>query len=223
MCGRFAIKFDVLDAEREFDVKEVLHQFQPNYNVAPMQNIPVVFNQDGSNVLDVFRWGLIPHWAKDEKLAYKMINSRIESVAEKPSFRRAFMEGRVLIPASGFYEWKKAGDTKQPYFIHLKEKDLFAFAGISSKWTNPKGEVIKTCSIITSSPNKFMEKIHDRMPVILSKKFEQKWISPEVHDKDYLLSMLAPYADKELDAYEVSTAVNSPRNNSPDILIPLKA
>ena len=152
-----------------------------------------------------------------------MINSRVETVADKPSFRKAFVEGRVLIPASGFYEWKKIGDTKQPYYIHLKGRDLFAFAGISSQWTNQKGNVINTCSILTCSPNKLMEKIHDRMPVILSKKFEQKWISPEITEKDELLAMLAPIPDKEMDSYEVSTAVNSPRNNSPDILTPSKA
>jgi putative SOS response-associated peptidase YedK len=219
MCGRFAIKFDTGEAEGEFLVKRTLQVFKPNYNVAPTQNIPVVYN-DGENVLDSFRWGLIPSWAKDEKIGFKMINSRIETVAEKPSFRKPFIEGRVLIPASGFYEWKKTGEEKQPYYIYVKSRDIFAFAGISARWLSPKGEV-RSCSIITKPASPFMSKIHERMPVILEKKYEQQWINPEIMVADDLLSMLQP--NPELEAYRISSLVNSPKNNSPDLIRPFSA
>jgi putative SOS response-associated peptidase YedK len=217
MCGRFAIKFDTGEAKNEFLVKRVAQAVTPNYNVAPQQNIPVVYN-DGENVLDSFRWGLIPDWAKDETVAYKMINSRIETVADKPSFRRAFTEGRVLIPASGYFEWQKTAEGKQPYYIHVKGRDLFAFAGISAKWQSINGE-IRSCSIITTEATPFLSKIHNRMPVILDKKFEQQWINPEFEDTTELLEMLKP--SPEMEAYAVSSLVNSPNNNSPEILKPI--
>ena len=221
MCGRFTIKFTIEEANKEFKVKKIIEKFTPSYNIAPSQKIPVIYNENGIVILDVYQWGLIPHWAKEPNTGYRMINARVETIAEKHTYNNELQEGRCLIPASGFFEWKKVKDSKTPMYIHLKNRDLFAFAGISSNWRAPDGKILKTCVIVTTTPNSFMEKIHDRMPAILSKEMESEWINPEIQDKKEVLAMIKTYPSKEMEAYKVSTLVNSPINNTPKVIAPV--
>ena len=218
MCGRFTIKFTLEEANKRFNIEEIKAKFTPSYNVAPSQSIPVIYNENNKIVLDSSTWGLIPHWAKDSKTVYKMINARIETISEKHTYNKELIEGRCLIPASGFFEWKKVDGSKKPMFIHVKDQEIFAFAGISSLWKAPDEKIIKTCSIVTTQPNKFMKDIHDRMPAILKKDDEKEWINSKITDKKEILKMVNTYPAKEMDAYEVSPMVNSPANNNPKVI-----
>jgi len=164
------------------------------------------------------RWGLIPFWAKDEKIGYNLINARAETIAEKPSFRTSIKKKRCLILADCFYEWKKEGKVKQPFCVRMKSKEPFAFAGIWDCWEKG-GNQLNTCSIITCAPNKAMSAVHHRMPVILPKEQEQAWLEDlpvtEVQD------ILKPFQGNKLDIFKISTLVNSPANNSAEILKPV--
>ncbi len=188
-----------------------------SFNVAPTQQVLTVVN-DGENHARYMRWGLIPSWAKDASIGSRMINARAETLAEKPSFRSAFKRRRCLVLADSFYEWKKTGSGKTPMRIMLRSGEPFAFAGIWESWTNPDDERVLSCTIVTAEPNSFMESIHDRMPVILSREAEEVWLDQSIEDTAMLGSLLVPYADEELDAYEVPTLVNSPANNSPELV-----
>ncbi len=221
MCGRFALYADYEALLERFDIEEAaLEQasYMENYNVAPSQQIAAVINDGQRNRLGTFRWGLIPPWAKDQKIGYKMINARGETAAEKPSFRNAFKKKRCLIPASAFYEWKKGEGGKTPMLIHLEEDELFAFAGLWESWKAPDGEMVHSCTILTTQPNALMAEIHDRMPVILSKGDEQAWLDPNVQDPELLQELIKPYQRSGLEAYEVSGAVNSPKNNGEELI-----
>ncbi len=221
MCGRFALYADYEALLKRFDIEEAaLEQasYKENYNVAPSQQIAAVINDGKRNRLGTFRWGLIPPWAKDQKIGYKMINARGETAAEKPSFRNAFKKKRCLIPASAFYEWKKGEGGKTPMLIHLEEDELFAFAGLWESWKAPDGEMVHSCTILTTQPNALMAEIHDRMPVILSKGDEQAWLDPNVQDPELLQELIKPYQRSGLEAYEVSDAVNSPKNNGEELI-----
>ena len=169
----------------------------------------------------MFRWGLIPFWAKDPSIGHKMINARAETVDEKPSFEHSLQRERCLVIADGFYEWKKEGSTKQPYRITLKNKELFGFAGLWDTWNSTTGDIIDSCSIITTTPNDLMASIHDRMPVILSQDSERVWLDQTIVDSCFLKSLLVPYPANLMMAYEVSTLVNSPKNNEPECLLPV--
>jgi putative SOS response-associated peptidase YedK len=217
MCGRFSFsEFDGI-GERFLIEPPTL---KPNYNVAPSQDVPVII-YDGSNRLAMFRWGLIPFWAKDPSIGNKMINARAETVDEKPSFKHSLQRKRCLVLADGFYEWKKEGSTKRPHRISLKNKDLFGFAGLWDTWKSPAGDIINSCSIITTSPNELMAVIHNRMPVILPREVEQLWLDQGITDSHFLKSLLKPYPADLMIAYEVSTLVNSPKNNGPECLAPV--
>ncbi|WP_271853481.1 SOS response-associated peptidase [Planococcus maritimus] len=221
MCGRFALYADYEALLERFDIEEAaLAQdlYEKNYNVAPSQQIAAVINDGKQNRLGTFRWGLIPSWAKDQKIGYKMINARGETAAEKPSFRTAFKKKRCLIPATAFYEWKKAEGGKTPMLIHLESDELFAFAGLWESWEAPNGEVVHSCTILTTQPNALMAGIHDRMPVILSKGDEKVWLDPNIQDPELLNELIKPYQAEELEAYEVSGAVNSPKNNGQELI-----
>jgi putative SOS response-associated peptidase YedK len=167
------------------------------------------------------RWGLIPHWAKDQKIGYKMINARIETLKEKPSYRGSLKSKRCLVPASGYYEWHETKEGKVPYYIHEKDEPLFGFAGLYDEWKDEKGNDIYSFTIITTDANRFMSKIHHRMPVILSETTEDKWLDKELLDSDKALALLE-HSKPDLDAYEVSKAVNRPANDSSYIIKPLK-
>lgn len=164
------------------------------------------------------KWGFVPSWSKEWTSKYAVINTRAETIEEKPYFRTAFKESRCLIPATGFYEWRKDPTEKIPHYIHLKDSSYFSFAGIYSVWKDKEGKEIYTCSIITTEPNELMSSIHDRMPVILSKDEEEVWIDESVKDEERLKSLLDPYPPDEMEAYEVSKEVNFPKNKGRELI-----
>lgn len=200
----------------EIDDLENYPQLEPDYNVAPGKFMPVV-TRNSPNKITIMKWGLIPSWAKDPKIGYRMINARADSIAVKPSFRAPFKKHRCLVPASGFYEWKQLPDKKIPYYIKLKNDGLFAFAGLYDIWKDAEGKEIFSYTIITTSADDLMKPIHDRMPVILAKSEEDLWLdnSSSVEDLEKLLD---PYPAKEMEVYEVSSNVNNPRNNSEELI-----
>ncbi len=221
MCGRFSLAKPKKIKAKELKIKEAeVDLLKPRYNVAPSQPVAAILNEEERHIRPL-RWGLIPSWAKDETIGQKMINARAETLDEKPSFKGLLNKHRCLILADGFYEWFDTGQGKQPYFIRLKSGEPFTFAGLWSHWTNPKGQEIQTCTIITCGPNSLMEKIHNRMPVILSDEACQVWLSPENKDGSSLKAFLKPYPPKEMEAYAVSKIVNSPQNDTPDCLKPI--
>lgn len=215
MCGRFQISVKGKHISERFNVEVFDEMYTPVYNAAPSQKLPVITNTEAST-LNYFKWGLIPFWAKDPRIGFKMINARAENISEKPAFRNAFARRRCLIPANGFYEWKKTDKT--PYRIFLKTDELFAFAGIWESWKDADQQPIHTFAIITTRPNSLMASIHDRMPVILKKQHEEEWL----HEPDLqkLSKLLLPYEAEKMDAYPISKAVNAPVNNGPEIIVP---
>ena len=220
MCGRFAQTKTVKEIAEEFDISQILCELQPSYNIAPTHNVAAIINYDEKKLV-TFKWGLIPHWAKDSAIGYKMINARAETIAEKPSYRYPFKKQRCLIIADGFYEWRKQVKTKIPFYLHLKSNKLFGFAGLYDVWTSPKGEKISTCTIITTEANELLQPIHHRMPVILTKENETVWLDSNLEDKQKLLPLLKPYISSKMEVYEVSNFVNSPKNNSPECVKPI--
>jgi putative SOS response-associated peptidase YedK len=219
MCGRYTLTAPVERLAEEFGFEAASVDLPPNYNVAPTQGVAAVLSEGGERRLEVLRWGLIPPWADDPQIGSRMINARAETAPEKPSFRRAFRERRCLIPADGFYEWKRTNGVKQPYYIHMKEGRPFAFAGLWESWKDDDGPEIRSCTILTTKPNALAGEIHDRMPVILPTGSYDAWLDPEA-DRDELYGLLAPYPEDEMEAYPVSRFVNSPSNNDPRCIEP---
>ena len=225
MCGRFVSTKTPQQLADYFSVDELaVEQVTPNYNVAPTQSVLVVTeNEEHRRSLEAHHWGLVPPWAKDVKIGNRMINARAETVAEKPAFKKAFAVRRCLIPADGFYEWKKSkdGTTKQPYFIHPTGEPVFALAGIWERWRDPEtDEWMRSCAIIVGEANTVIAPIHDRMPVVLSREHWDAWLDPENGDVEDLGKLLVPAPAKAVTAYPVRTQVNSPRNNVPENLDP---
>ncbi len=219
MCGRFLL-VDIEKIPERFNVK--IYQnlgLRKRYNISPGQTVPIIF-QESSNRIEEAKWGLIPHWAKDPSIGNRMINARAESLLERPAFRGSFIRRRCLIPANGFYEWKKQGSDKVPYLIHLKDFSLFAFAGLYDLWEDEKGNVIKSFTIITTSANSFMREIHDRMPVILKREYEEIWINKYEGNIKRILNLLEPYPEGLMFAYPVSKKVNNPKYDSEDLIEP---
>jgi putative SOS response-associated peptidase YedK len=218
MCGRFVLLSSPEEIREAFAVQQVRYQVEPSYNVAPTQSVAVVVQREGVNTLEKMRWGLIPAWAKDPAIGSRMINARAETVGEKPSFKRPLKDRRCLVVANGFYEWQKTGQAKIPMFIRLKSGQPFGFAGLYDVWTSPEGEAVASCTIITTSANDLMQPIHDRMPVILPKSQESTWLNPAIQHAADVLPLLVPYSAADMEAYAVSRMVNSPENNSPDLI-----
>ncbi|WP_416147967.1 SOS response-associated peptidase [Salipaludibacillus sp. HK11] len=219
MCGRFTITttkglIDRFEIMKDF----VPEQMETSFNIAPSQPILSVIHDGERRRLGHLRWGLIPPWAKDEKIGFKLMNARAESLAEKPSFKKAFQKQRCLIIADGFYEWKKISGEKHPFRITLKSGEYFAFAGLWEKWNPPSGEPVFTCTIITTEANAMIEEIHHRMPVILRQEDEASWLDPNQKETSQLQHLLAPFPADEMTAYPVSQKVNSSRNDSPDLI-----
>ncbi len=221
MCGRFTLTADQDSFEDRFSLTRFDLGWVPSFNIAPTQEVLTVTNDGSENRPELMRWGLVPSWAKDPKIGNRMINARSETLAEKPSFRTAFKRRRCLIPADGFYEWKREGKAKEPMLITVNPGDLFAFAGLWETWKQPDDSWLLTCAIITTSANEFMKSIHDRMPVILPRESEASWLDPEEQDTAMLSELLLPYDSDRMEAYEVSTLVNSPRNNFPEVIEPV--
>ena len=216
MCGRAVEISSIKVIAEEFGIANPQITVKPNYNVSPSQNLLVVVRQNTKQLITC-QWGFIPSWAKDPAIGHKMINARAETIATKPAFRSAYKKHRCLIVADGFYEWQKTDKGKVPYFIHLKSGKPFGFAGIYSRWSPTEGEGIDTCSIITTSANKLIEPVHDRMPVIISKDSIDAWLG-DIADPS---SLLKPYPSEEMELYQVSRMVNDPKHNSPDLLEPV--
>jgi putative SOS response-associated peptidase YedK len=221
MCGRFTLFTDFQDIMERFDIQAAIEEdlYQPSYNVAPSHSVLSVINDGSRNRLGYLRWGLIPSWAKDMKIGYKMINARAETISEKASFQNAYMKRRCLVIADSFYEWKRHEDkTKTPIRIKLKSSQLFAMAGLWEKWKAPDGNTVFSCTVITTTPNELVKDIHDRMPVILKPEDEKIWLDPSIHNPKSLNQLLKPLPEDLMEAYEVSSLVNSPKNNSPNLV-----
>lgn len=220
MCGRFTLTVDASELQQVFPWINIPEgSLRPRFNIAPTQPVAVLPN-DGQNRLDYFVWGLIPSWSKDTKIASRLINARAETLAEKPSFRSAYKRRRCLIFADGFYEWQQVpGEkSKTPLFIHLADNKPFAFAGLWEIWYSPDGSEVRSCTIITTEPNSFMQPIHNRMPVILPEDTYQEWLQPGDVSPQELDPLLAPYAAGNLAAHPVSRAVNNPDIDKPELL-----
>lgn len=193
----------------------------PSYNIAPGQNILAVRQQAGRREAVLLRWGLIPSWAKEQSIGNRMINARAEGIAHKPAFRQPFRQQRCLIPADGFYEWRREGNRKQPYYIHRRDDQPMMFAGLWSRWKDPEHhERIESCTIITGEPNELLAPIHDRMPVILDPTGYDPWL--ESNDLALLEGLLSPLPAQLLEAHPVSAAVNRPAHDGPQLIEPLR-
>jgi putative SOS response-associated peptidase YedK len=214
MCGRFALYSDPFSLAQRFGTKSPA-DWQPRYNIAPSQTIPLVREEDKERRIALARWGLIPHWAKDKNIGYSTINARVETVAEKPVFRQAFRRRRCLIPADGYFEWqaKPNAKAKQPWFIMLADRQPMALAGLWERWKSPDGIELDSCSIIVTAANDLMRPIHDRMPVILPPEDWDAWLEPDAKDLQYLHNLLKPYPAGAMAAWPVSTQVNNPQND----------
>ncbi len=219
MCGRFSLTTDLNKLQQSFNLDEVPPVFAPRYNIAPSQPVAVIAN-DNPKKLTFFKWGLVPSWAKDPRIGSKMINARAETLEEKPSFRTAFKRRRCLIPADGFFEWAKRNGDKVPVYIRMKDHRPFAFAGLWETWFGPEGEEIRTCTIITTTPNEVLRQFHHRMAVILSPQDYETWLSPDELPAEALKPLLQPYQGDDMEAYEVSRLVNSPANDTPECIQP---
>ena len=222
MCGRFTLtEPDVGVLLETFSLTHPPEPLPPRYNIAPTQAVATVVNEnDGSRVLRLMRWGLIPGWAKDPTIGARMINARSETVAEKPAYRNALKRRRCLIVADGFYEWQKQpGGGKVPMFITLADRQPFGFAGLYEIWTEPEsGASLVTCTIITGPANDRVKPIHDRMPVILPPDAYDRWLDPREMNTGLLTALLQPYPAEQMAAYPVSARVNSPANDDPGLI-----
>jgi putative SOS response-associated peptidase YedK len=211
MCGRFALNADPQLIQQTFGLDFVPADLEPRFNVAPSQPVAVISNQNPREI-EMFKWGLIPSWSKDPAIGNKMINARVETAAEKPSFRDAFKKRRCLIPATGFYEWSQADKT--PMYVHLVEDEIFAFAGLWETWKSPEGQVIHSTTILTTEPNELLSQFHHRMAIILRPEDYAAWLNPDPLTAAEMMPLLQPYPADLMAAYEVSKAVNSPVNDT---------
>jgi putative SOS response-associated peptidase YedK len=218
MCGRFTLIADPVKVMERFLLDEIPFAMQPRYNVAPGQMVPAIIAAGKKRRIGQLRWGLVPAWAADEKIGYKMINARAETLTEKPAFRRLFARKRCMIPADGFYEWKQGEKGKQPMRILMKDGGLFAFAGLFDTWERPDGVKIHSCTIITTKANRVVADIHDRMPVILRREDEELWLDRERYDADLLKSLFVPYDAAQMRAYPVSQMVGNAKNDLPQCI-----
>lgn len=218
MCGRFTLSQSAAAIASAFHLNEVPN-LEPQYNIAPTQTVATIQQTEpNQRQLKMLRWGLIPAWAKDAAIGARLINARSETVNEKPSFRSAFRQRRCLIVADGFYEWQRQAGKKQPFHIRLQNGQPFAFAGLWEHWQSPEGELIESCTILTTEANDLLRPIHDRMPVILEPEVYDVWLDLTAAQPDKLQQLLHPYPAKAMTAYAVSTKVNKPTNNTPECI-----
>ncbi|MGM8213166.1 SOS response-associated peptidase [Virgibacillus sp. W0430] len=212
MCGRYTLLADELEIRREFSIEHAIEEYGISYNIAPGQNVLAIINDGKKKRAGYLRWGLVPSWAKDEKIGYKMINARSETAHEKPSFKRLMSRKRCLLVADSFYEWKKTEAGKVPQRIQLRDRKLFTFAGLWDKWV--RGEkTLFTCTMLTTTANEFMQPIHHRMPIILPKDKEDSWIEAEAWQPEQSVQFLQSVKFDPLTAYSVSTYVNTAKND----------
>ncbi|HMB99332.1 MAG TPA: SOS response-associated peptidase [Balneolaceae bacterium] len=222
MCGRYVLKANVNELSEAYlaEPEEGLF-FEPIYNVAPTTEMPVIFRKGSERIIDRFRWGLIPFWAKDQNPKYSMINARQETITEKKSYSKPFISQRCIVPANGFYEWRKEENGKQPYYITFTDKTFMSFAGIYERWQGEGGKKINSFTIITTDANKTVSNLHDRMPAILHEEEFSFWLDPANNDTKALKEILLPYEDNGIEYYPVSKKVNSPRNQEKELIEPV--
>ena len=223
MCGRFEQSSPAPAIQEAFGVATALLRITPGYNIAPSREVSVIISSSGGREVIACRWGFVPSWYKGPASGCGIINARSDSVATKPAFRASFRSNRCLVPADGFYEWRHEGKKKVPYYIHLKSGGPFGFAGLFSRRTTDAGEDIYTCAIITTEANALVSRIHHRMPAILTGEDMDLWLSPGLQDPDALMQLLKPYPAGAMDMHEVSTLVNFPGHDSPEIKEPVAA
>lgn len=224
MCGRFRLSRRKQVVEEYFDTVSDEPNWTPRFNIAPTQPVPVIRQNPKEPVrgLSTMLWGLIPRWAKDSSGAARMINARSETAATLPTFRDAMKSRRCLIPADGFYEWAKTAKSKQPFCFEVNDGELFAFAGLWDRWKDPTGQWIKSCSILTTTPNAVTSAVHDRMPVILGKDDYDVWLDPEMKDTAVASDLLKPYEARLMRCYPVSNRVNSVTNDDEECSLPVE-
>ena len=219
MCGRYAyFPREFSDRRLTWNVDEVF-DLKPRYNIAPTQEAPVIVQAAGKRTLELFRWGLIPWWAKDPAIGNRMINARAETLAEKPAFKDLLGKRRCLVLADGFYEWRKEGKGKVPMRFKLKSGEPFAFAGLWDTWKQLDGNLLRTYTIVTTEPNDVLRPIHNRMPAMLSNDDAQKWLAVD-DEISHALTLLKPYPPEKMEGYDVSRLVSNPRNDLPECILP---
>jgi len=223
MCGRYTIDIPPELLVEIFGLTD--HPaISPRYNIAPTQQIPVIRRYgDGQSHLDFLRWGLIPSWAQERSIGSKMINARSETVTEKPSFRQAIRYRRCLVLASSFYEWKQEGKAKQPWLIRLKDGSPMVFAGLWETWKSVEGEVVESCTILTTASIRLVAPLHDRMPVVLSVDEYRTWLDRTTTDPTGLKKLFQPYPADLMEMWPVSPMVNSVKNDGPELVVPVVA
>jgi putative SOS response-associated peptidase YedK len=220
MCGRFTATFEFREIRIRWNLQHDVPSFVPRYNIAPSQDVPVIVCKHESNEIMPMHWGLVPSWSKDPTIGNRMINARAETLAEKPSFKRLIGTHRCLVPADGFYEWRKEGKRKVPVWVHLKNKEPFGFAGLWDLWRQPLGVELYSFTIITTEANELLRPIHDRMPVMLDSLAGDRWLDPTFTSFSTLQFLLRPFPSERMKAHDVSTLVNSPANDTEECIEP---
>lgn len=224
MCGRYRLSRRKQILEEHFDAAPWDDDWSPRYNIAPTQPVPVIRQHPKEPVrqLALMKWGLIPHWAKEPSIAMSTINAKSETAADKPAFRDPLKFRRCLIPADGFYEWKRTANTKQPYCFEVNDGELFAFAGLWDGWKDANGNWVKTCSILTTTPNAVTSAVHDRMPVILDRESYDLWLDPGMQNVAAISELLKPYDARLMRSYPISTRVNHVANDDENCSRPVE-
>jgi len=219
MCGRFTLRAPASVIAAQFSLFEV-PLLKPRFNIAPTQPVPVVRmtpqQAEPPRQFVFLHWGLVPSWAADPAIGHRLINARAETAADKPSFRTALRRRRCLVVADGFYEWQTVGKRRQPMFIHLRDDRPLAFAGLWEAWEGADHSSLESCTILTTAANDLVRPIHDRMPVIVAPADYGRWLDPAVQTPEPILPLLRPYPSEPLEAYAVSTRVNSPARDEPE-------
>ena len=216
MCGRYRLSRRKQLVEEYFESSSDEEDWNPRYNIAPTQPVAAIRQAGTSRILSMMRWGLVPSWASDISIGGRLINGRSETVLEKPAFRDSFRLRRCLVPADGFYEWKKAGKERHPFHFVMKDSSLFAFAGVWDRWRSATGQVVESCSILTTAPNELLDGVHDRMPVILPQRHYQTWLTAPATEAQRLAELLVPFDARVMRRYPVSPLVNKPENDVPE-------
>ena len=221
MCGRYGFApGEFREIKVRFNIGGDLPLFKPRYNIAPSQQGPIIANLQGKNRVEMFRWGLVPSWAKYPSIGNRMINARAETLAEKPSFGRLLNNRRCLVLADGFYEWRKEGKDKVAMWFKLKNREPFVFAGLWDLWKQPDGNMLRTYTIVTTEPNEVLAPIHNRMPAMLGDRDALEWVSGAGDEIAHALSLLKPFPAELIDGYDVSKLVNNPQNDVLDCIAP---
>ena len=221
MCGRFTLKTPEAQIREAFNLGNAEPiGLSPRYNIAPSQDIPIIRDAKSGHELVLAKWGLVPHWSKEPKTKYSTINARIETVAEKSTYRSSFKRRRCLIPADGFYEWKVINGKKIPHYIRMQDSDVFAFAGIWDRWEG-ENETLVSCSIIVKPANEVIKPLHERMPAIIAPAHYDLWLDPRITDKAEIMEYLNSAPSGSLKFYPISTRVNSPKNDDDRCIQPV--